>query len=64
MNIEKDLIEYNTKEENGMNINETKNTFEPKDEKELRYLEKMADEAMEEIKAGKCKPYKELKWFR
>jgi hypothetical protein len=64
---DKDLdkqMENNTKEENGMIINESKNTFMPKDEKELRYLEKMADEAMEEIKAGKCKPYKELKWFR
>lgn len=64
MEKKKDETQNNTKEENGMIIDESKNTFMPKDEKELRYLEKMADEAMEEIKAGKCKPYKELKWFR
>lgn len=61
---ENKATENNIKEENSMIIDESKNTFMPKDEKELRYLEKMADEAMEEIKAGKCKPYKELKWFR
>jgi len=62
---DKDLdkqMENNTKEENGMIINESKNTFMPKDEKELRYLEKMADEAMEAIKTGNYKPFEEFKW--
>lgn len=59
---ENKATENNIKEENGMIINESKNTFMPKDEKELRYLEKMADEAMEAIKAGKCKPFKDFKW--
>lgn len=45
-----------------MIINESKNTFMPKDEKELRYLEQLADRTMEAIKAGKCKPFKEFKW--
>lgn len=62
--MEKDLIENNTKEEDGMVINESKNTFMPKDEKELKYLEQLYDETIAEFKAGKCKPYKELKWFR
>lgn len=58
----KDQIKNNTKEENGMIINESKNTFMPKDEKELKYLEKMADEAMEAIKTGNYKPFEEFKW--
>ena len=62
MEKKKDETQNNAKEENGMIIDETKNTFMPKDEKELKYLEKMADEAMEAIKAGKCKPYKDFKW--
>lgn len=45
-----------------MIINESKNTFIPKDEKELRYLEQLADRAIDEYKAGKCKPYKDFKW--
>ena len=57
----KDQINNNIKEENGMIINESKNTFIPKDEKELRYLEQLADRTMEAIKAGKCKPFKEFK---
>lgn len=62
MEKKKDETQNNTKEENGMIIDEAKNTFMPKDEKELRYLEQLADEAMEAIKAGKCKPYKDFKW--
>lgn len=57
-----DETQNNTKEENGVIIDETKNTFMPKDEKELKYLEKMADEAMEAIKTGNYKPFKEFKW--
>ena len=55
-------MENNIKEENGMIIDEKNNTFEPKDEKELRYLEQLADRAIAEYKAGKCKPYKDFKW--
>lgn len=62
MSIEEDLIEYNTKEENGMIIDEKNNTFMPKDEKELRYLEQLADRAIAEYKAGKCKPFEEFEW--
>lgn len=62
MEKKKDETQNNTKEENGMIINESKNTFMPKDKKELRYLEKMADEAMEAIKTGNYKPFKEFKW--
>ena len=61
---ENKATENNTKEENGMIIDEKNNTFMPKDEKELRYLEQLADRAIAEYKAGKYKPYKELKWFR
>ena len=57
-----DETQNNTKEENGMIIDEAKNTFMPKDEKELRYLEQLADRAIAEYKAGKCKPYKAFKW--
>lgn len=57
-----DETQNNTKEENGMIIDEAKNTFMPKDEKELRYLEQLADRAIAEYKAGKCKPYKDFKW--
>lgn len=57
-----DETQNNTKEENGMIINESKNTFMPKDKKELEYLEKLADRAIAEYKAGKCKPYKDFKW--
>lgn len=59
---ENKITENNTKEENGMIIDKAKNTFEPKYEKELRYLEKMADEAMEAIKTGNYKPFKDFKW--
>lgn len=62
MNIEKDLIEYNTTEENGMNINETKNTFEPENEKELAYLRKLVEETIAEYKAGQCVPFDKFKW--
>lgn len=62
MTKEDELKENNAKEENGMIINEAKNTFMPKDEKELRYLEQLADRAIAEYKAGKCKPYKDFKW--
>ena len=62
MEKKKDETQNNTKEENGMIIDEAKNTFMPKDEKELKYLEQLADRAMEAIKAGKCKPYKDFKW--
>lgn len=55
-------MENNIKEENGMIIDEKNNTFMPKDEKELRYLEQLADRAIAEYKAGKCKPFKEFKW--
>ncbi|MBQ8671493.1 MAG: hypothetical protein IJ525_03120 [Alphaproteobacteria bacterium] len=58
----KDQIKDNTKEENSMIINESKNTFMPTDKKELRYLEQLADRAIAEYKAGKCKPYKDFKW--
>ena len=62
MEKETDKTQNNTKEENGMIIDEAKNTFMPKDEKELKYLEQLADRAIAEYKAGKCKPYKEFKW--
>ena len=62
MTKEDELKENNAKEENGMIIDEAKNTFMPKDEKELRYLEQLADRAIAEYKAGKCKPYKDFKW--
>jgi len=62
MEKNKEEIKNNTKEENGMIINESKNTFMPKDKKELEYLEKLADRAIAEYKAGKCKPYKDFKW--
>lgn len=49
-------------EEDGMIINKSKNTFTPKDPKELKWLEALADKAMEEIKAGKYKPISEFPW--
>ena len=62
MEKKKDETQNNTKEENGMIIDEAKNTFMPKDEKELRYLEQLTDRAMEAIKTGNYKPFKEFKW--
>ncbi len=59
---ENKATENNIKEENSMIIDESKNTFMPKDEKELRYLEQLADRAIAEYKAGKCKPFKDFKW--
>lgn len=59
---ENKATENNIKEENGMIIDEAKNTFMPKDKKELRYLEQLADRAIAEYKAGQCIPFEEFKW--
>lgn len=60
--MSENLTEDQIYEEDGMIINKSKNTFTPKDPKELKFLEDMYDKAIEEIKAGKYKPIEEFEW--